>query len=172
MGRVRGLSSFSSNFDILMAAAIDSRTVVDTKADLTDPNTFVANDGNIYLYKGLIVAVVNDTTNNGLYMLNGEDHTDPNNWKSIQSSSQSHSTAIQATLTPSNWVQEDPYYTYTYSNSSISQEYNVSIVGDLASQDIIRAADIQPAVDINNGSIKIYAYNLPTEDINITISIF
>jgi hypothetical protein len=43
--------------------------VVETVADLLDPVTWTANDGGIYAYKGMIVAVSDDGLNTGAYEL-------------------------------------------------------------------------------------------------------
>lgn len=83
MSREKGLASFSANFESQMAAPIDARMLVSTKADLVLSSTWQANDGSIYVYKGMIVSVHSDTTpeNNGLYILVELPYTDINNWR-------------------------------------------------------------------------------------------
>lgn len=52
------------NFKIKKAAPMDDRGTVAKKIDLQNPNLF---DG--FTYNGMIVSVVDDTINNGLYRL-------------------------------------------------------------------------------------------------------
>ena len=85
MGRNKGLSSFSANFEAQLAAPIDARMVVDTQADLINPTTWTANDGGIYAYIGMLVTVNADTTliNNGVYRLIALPYTSADNWEQI-----------------------------------------------------------------------------------------
>ena len=67
MGRITGLSVFSSNFEPRTASPLDSRMLVDTLADLHEPATWQSGDGSQYAYKGMLVVVCNDTEeNNGI----------------------------------------------------------------------------------------------------------
>lgn len=59
-----GNYSMGGNFRIKKAAPIDDRSTVAKKTDLQNPNLF---DG--FTYNGMIVSVVDDTINNGLYRL-------------------------------------------------------------------------------------------------------
>lgn len=83
MARNKGIAGFSANFEPQMAAPLDARLIVDTVDDLTKPSTWMANDDSIYIYKGIIVSVVNDPTpeNNVPYCLVDSDYTDDENWK-------------------------------------------------------------------------------------------
>jgi len=83
MGRIIGNAIFSANFEPKIGAPLDSRFVVDYYSDLTNTATWDKGDGNAYVYKGMIVSVVNDANNNGLYILNDIDYTNSNNWKKI-----------------------------------------------------------------------------------------
>lgn len=85
MSRSKGLSSFSANFEAQISAPIDARMVVDTRSDLYLIETWTANDGGIYVYKGMIVVVHSDplNENNGVYKLNNLPFTDMNNWEKI-----------------------------------------------------------------------------------------
>jgi hypothetical protein len=87
MSREKGLASFSANFEAQIAAPIDARMVVDNKNDLTQASTWTANDGNIYVYKGMVVSVHSDVVgdNNGLYRLLDLDYTQISNWEKIKS---------------------------------------------------------------------------------------
>ena len=83
MGRILGDSVFPANFELRKAAPIDSRLIVDTVADLTELSTWDGGDGNAYVYKGMVVSVVDDGLNNGLYVLKEEDYTEANNWEQV-----------------------------------------------------------------------------------------
>lgn len=85
MARVKGLASFSANFEPQSAEPLDARAVVQTISDLTDPTVWSAHDGNVYLYKGIIVSVTDDVTpsNNGLYRLIDTDYTNIINWEKL-----------------------------------------------------------------------------------------
>ncbi len=80
MARNKGLASFSANFEPQMAAPLDARMLVETKADLLLAATWLANDWNGYSFQGMIVSVWNDWDNNGFYMLNAVDFTNEDNW--------------------------------------------------------------------------------------------
>lgn len=84
MSRKKGLLNISANFEPQIASPFDSRTVVDTFSDLTNPSTFVSTDSNSYVYKGLVVSVVNDPgAGNGVYLLKGLPSTDESNWEKL-----------------------------------------------------------------------------------------
>src|SRR5574344_2857027 len=87
MGRNKGLASFSANFEPQIAAPLDARLTCPTKAELILPATWTANDGYIYAYQGMMVAVSQDSTtsNNGIYYLSALPYTNIDNW--IKSSS-------------------------------------------------------------------------------------
>ena len=87
MSRQKGTAVVSFNFEPETASPLDARTVVQTKADLTNANTFLANDGNEYTYKGMIVSVTDDSTatNNGLYRLKALPTTTASNWQKVGS---------------------------------------------------------------------------------------
>ena len=72
MSRQRGIFNQSSNYEPLISAPLDARTVVTTRASLVTSATWLqAGNTTPYLYNGLLVAVTRDTpdSNNGLYML-------------------------------------------------------------------------------------------------------
>lgn len=87
MAREKGLFQFSGNFEVTKAAPLDTRTVVDTLAELTVSDTWKV-DGKVWLYDGIVVAV---KENKGLYMLTGM-AADPtaysslDNWNRIDAS--------------------------------------------------------------------------------------
>ena len=77
---------FSSvGFNMNRAIALDSRLVLNTKADLV-----TAYGGDDVAYAGMIVAVIKDTTadNNGIYELTKLPNTEEANWKKISTESQ------------------------------------------------------------------------------------
>lgn len=85
MGRTKGLANFAANFEPLMAAPLDARMLVATRADLLSAATWTANDGSVYTYVGMTVSVNEDTTpeNNGIYRLTAADYTDIDNWAQL-----------------------------------------------------------------------------------------
>lgn len=66
MARNKGTFGFAANFEVKAQEALDPRVVVDSKADLINKETWPYDDETIYLYNGLIVAVVADKS---MYML-------------------------------------------------------------------------------------------------------
>ena len=75
MARTKGVFNFASNFEVLTKAPLDARLVVDTKANLVDPNIWKDGDGNVWVYTGIVVSVIADTSsNNGLYFLLDQDN--------------------------------------------------------------------------------------------------
>lgn len=87
MSRTKGLISFSGNFEPRMAEPFDGRIRVETYSDLTKSATWINDDGNIYLYKEIIVSVYNDSNveNNGAYRLVDNNYTIADNWVKIGS---------------------------------------------------------------------------------------
>lgn len=73
-----GARTVTTVYDVDKAAPLDTRVVVKEKNDLIDLNTWgsynsTLGEDQIYIYKGMLVAVVDDATpsNNGVYMLIG-----------------------------------------------------------------------------------------------------
>ena len=66
MARNKGTFKFAANFEVKAQEALDPRVVVDSKADLINKETWPYDGETIYLYNGLIVAVVADKS---MYML-------------------------------------------------------------------------------------------------------
>ena len=87
MGRITGDSIFPANFEPRKAVPFDARTVVDSGSDLISLNTWNTGDGNAYTYKGMIVSVINDNSNNGVYQLTNDNYDTESNWKVISSDS-------------------------------------------------------------------------------------
>lgn len=88
MARNQGLLSLSANFEPKIAEPFDSRMVVEEKSDLILLATWDSGDGNAYVYKGMLVSVINDSdsSNNGVYRLIDSDYTQIENWKILISS--------------------------------------------------------------------------------------
>lgn len=85
MARVKGLVPCSVNFEVNKTAPLDSRSVIDTKAELTLTATWADSNNGVWLYDGLVVAVKED---NSLYMLIGQEadptaYTSISNWHQI-----------------------------------------------------------------------------------------
>jgi hypothetical protein len=81
MSRNKGTFNFSGNFEGNVRGPIDAKMIVSLKSDLTDTSTWY-NVGNEWTYVGMPVSVSSDptTNNNGIYVLNGSDYTNINNW--------------------------------------------------------------------------------------------
>lgn len=86
--REKGTASYSGNFEVQKAAPLDARGKTATVADLILASTWTANDGLIYVFKGLSTMVTDDTTpsNNGIWWLSALPYSDPTNWKQIAGS--------------------------------------------------------------------------------------
>lgn len=83
MARNKGTFAFAANFEVKAQEALDPRVVVDSKADLINKETWPYDGETIYLYNGLIVAVVADKS---MYMLIDKAkvlETDYSGWKQL-----------------------------------------------------------------------------------------
>lgn len=101
MARIKGQVNYASNFEVLKQAPLDSRTVVSDSGDLTKKTTWQDADGNVWLYDGLIVTVLN--TNNPsapeVYVLKDKDNYGrPEAWLKLGADNASAVAAIQETL--------------------------------------------------------------------------
>ena len=86
MSRYRGVFNQSSNYEPLIAAPLDARTVVEFKSDLTNPTTWTIASSTPYLFSGLLVCVTNDldASLNGLYILiNADNYTSDDSWRKV-----------------------------------------------------------------------------------------
>lgn len=83
MARFKGTFSVAANYEPLIAAPFDARQLVETKSDLTNPQTWVRANDDYWTYVGMMVVVSQDIddNNNGLYILTAEDFTQPDNWR-------------------------------------------------------------------------------------------
>ena len=81
MARTKGQLNFSANIEVKKQAALDARTVVATVADLTTAATWQDDEGKVWLYDGLVVAV---SSTGELWMLTDADnYTQTASWKRI-----------------------------------------------------------------------------------------
>ena len=82
MSRYRGTFTVAANYEPLKAAPFDARSIVGTKADLTDPQIWQQENGDVWVYVGMLVTVIQDVKadDNGTYRLNALPYTDPDNW--------------------------------------------------------------------------------------------
>ena len=81
--REKGIFKMAGNYEPQIAAPLDARNAVESKADLTNPATWQNTSGAVYLYDGLLVAVTNDSTveNNGIYKLvDADNYTQEASW--------------------------------------------------------------------------------------------
>ena len=88
MSRALGTFNLSANFEPKVKGPLDSRMVVETYSDLTNPTTWEDADNLVWLFNGSIVAVAEDPNYllNGIYLLiDADNYTNPTKW--IKSSS-------------------------------------------------------------------------------------
>lgn len=86
MSRYRGVFNQSSNYEPLIAAPLDARTVVEFKSDLTNPTTWTIASSTPYLFNGLLVCVTNDldASLNGFYILiDADNYTSDDSWRKV-----------------------------------------------------------------------------------------
>lgn len=76
------------------------------------------------------------------------------------------------TLTSASWSLVNGLYEYTYSNVNILSTSVVDAIPSNASISIVKVAEILPTTTSSNGSVKLFATNLPTGDIIVTFNIF
>ena len=83
--RIPGQATYASNFEVAKQALLDAREMIlTTAADLVKPQTWEDEDGNVWLAKGLKVAVMNNGGTPDLYILKDPDnYTDPNSWHKV-----------------------------------------------------------------------------------------
>jgi hypothetical protein len=84
-------------------------------------------------------------------------------------------TALQVTpvtLTAASWTLVSGLYEYTYSNAAILSTSIVDVIPANSTIAIVQAAQVLPETTSSAGSVKLYATNLPTADIIVSINIF
>lgn len=102
MARARGTFNFSASLEVKKQGALDSRLVVQTYAELVLASTWADDDNKIWLYDGMIVSVVADTTGkNGVYKLNNKDaYNEASSWERIDAAA-AVQVAVEDSLTSS-----------------------------------------------------------------------
>lgn len=102
MARELGAFNFSGSLEVKRTAPLDARTLVKTASELTNEATWLDNDGNCWLYNGIVVTVTDDA---GQYMLLNYDPTDSSkatayktadNWKRIDAKGATTTTVIDS----------------------------------------------------------------------------
>jgi len=94
---------------------------------------------------------------------------------SVQTQLNSKTTVLQVTpvtLTSGGWSLVSGLYEYTYSNVNITSTSIVDVIPANSTIAIVQAAQVLPATSSASGSVKLYATNLPTSDIIVSINIF
>jgi len=76
------------------------------------------------------------------------------------------------TLTAASWSLVSGLYEYNYSNVNILSTSIVDVIPANSTIAIVQAAQVLPATLSSAGSVKLYANNLPTADIIVSINIF
>lgn len=80
MARERGTFNFSASLEVKKQAPLDARQTYITYEELTQQSTWVDTDGNLWLFKGLVVPV-NYSGQNALFMLiNPDAYTSTSSW--------------------------------------------------------------------------------------------
>jgi len=161
MSREKGLASFSANFESQMASPIDARMIVDTKADLLLTDTWTANDGGVYTYLGMIVAVHSDSidANNGVYRLIAANYALESSWEAVGGTDPEKYLQYTDTFTTTDWAGSVPPYYLTYLAATHLQGETQNLTttikkdnGDNTFDDVI--VDIRTS---NVGNINIYS---------------
>lgn len=100
MARERGTFNFSASLEVKKQGALDSRLVIQTYAELLLAATWADTDNKLWLYDGMIVSVVNDTTGkNGIYMLTNKDsYNEDASWKRVDAEA-AEKTTVEDILT-------------------------------------------------------------------------
>lgn len=75
------------------------------------------------------------------------------------------------TLTTGGWSLVSGFYEYNYSNSNIESTSIIDIIPENASAGVFKLAGILPSTLNSLGSVKIYATNLPSSNMTVTINI-
>jgi len=76
------------------------------------------------------------------------------------------------TLVAASWTLVSGLYEYNLANANITVTSVVEVIPDNASISIVKIAEVLPSTLSGSGTVKMYATNLPTGDITVTINIF
>jgi hypothetical protein len=94
MARNHGTFNFSANFEPLLKAPLDARSVVGLYTDLVDASTWKDADGLIWLYNGLIVGVANDPSSGIYFLKDAVNYNLYSSWQSVAGASFDPSTLM------------------------------------------------------------------------------
>lgn len=83
--RDKGTFNFSGNLEVKKDAPLEARSLVNSYADLTKPETWTDEEGGVWTY-GFMNVTCKDRPGK-IYQLIGSDYTEESNWKEIGSSS-------------------------------------------------------------------------------------
>lgn len=83
--RNKGTFNFSGNLEVKKDAPLEARSLVNSYADLTKPETWTDEEGGVWTYSFMNVTCKDRPGK--IYQLIGEDYTEESNWKEIGSSS-------------------------------------------------------------------------------------
>jgi len=75
------------------------------------------------------------------------------------------------TLTAANWVLNSGFYEYDYANAAILVDSVIEIIPYNSTIETVRQAEIMPMVISGVGTVKLYAKNLPSNNILIALNI-
>jgi hypothetical protein len=77
-----------------------------------------------------------------------------------------------ATLTTAGWSLVSGVYEQSLSDANITTSSVVDIIPDNSAASVVSAAQILPRTDSSSGAVKVYATNLPTANIGVTLNIW
>jgi hypothetical protein len=77
-----------------------------------------------------------------------------------------------ATLSTGAWSLVSGLQEQSISNVDITSSSVVDIIPDNAAASVVSAAQILPRTDSSSGAVKVYATNLPTANIGVTLNIW
>jgi hypothetical protein len=83
--RDKGTFNFSGNLEVKKDAPLEARSLVNSYADLTKPETWTDEEGGVWTYSFMNVTCKDRPGK--IYQLIGSDYTEESNWKEIGSSS-------------------------------------------------------------------------------------
>lgn len=85
MARFKGTFEVPANYEPQKAAPFDARSLVNTKASLTQASTWQDSKGDMWIYSGMLVTVSADSeNNNGVYrLLDAEHYNNESYWQKL-----------------------------------------------------------------------------------------
>jgi hypothetical protein len=76
------------------------------------------------------------------------------------------------TLASGSWSSTGSIYVYSLTNSNIDENTIVDVIPDNSDIDIVIAAEFLPQTISSASIVDIFAKNIPTDDINVTLNLF